>query len=228
MSALFNIAQVAQLHEIQRARLKRGLPGLGPEIQELIVKLQGAEPQKKEELKTPDTWERMRRKQAKLLWERGFGDHRLRFRDFLATIPEVPEALRAENERFPHLVLVDGKSMTVDRICELASVKMRVGEIISHVVEVRWMRCNLGKHFDGIDVSSAKLADDEVGFDAKEALALFIQYPKLMPGLIMHCLESRNRMNCVCLEKQWDYWALAWHTVGKGAKDWVYPTRLKI
>jgi len=39
MSDLFHVGHVAQLHEIQRARLGRNEPGIGPEVEELIRRL---------------------------------------------------------------------------------------------------------------------------------------------------------------------------------------------
>src|SRR3989338_1423297 len=80
---LFTIGHVAQLHEIQTARLKAGLPGIGAEVAELIARLTeggvaAAHRQAFKRARDPaahrsDSAERIR--QAKCYWDSGLVDY---------------------------------------------------------------------------------------------------------------------------------------------------------
>jgi len=101
MSNLFNTGHVAKLDEIQSARLRRGMSGIGLEIEELIRRLEsGGVAGKSADI---------RETQAKRLWDLGYGRELNipTFETYLATIPEVPASLLADDPELPLLTLDD-------------------------------------------------------------------------------------------------------------------------
>ncbi len=117
MSDLFNVGHAAQLHEIQKARLARNEPGIGPEVEELIRRLTSGGVAGK-------VVDDIRLIQAKRFFDRGFG-RELGLKDFaayLATIPTVPETLLADDPNFPLLVLGEPR-LGLTRACELIGLR---------------------------------------------------------------------------------------------------------
>jgi len=121
MSDLFTVAHIAQLHEIQAARLKRGQPGLGSEIEALIARLTSGGVAR-------GAWD-IREAQAKRYWDLGVGTALgyPNFAAYLATVPEVPERLEEHGQSFPLLVLVEPR-VGLKRLCELANVEFSGGD----------------------------------------------------------------------------------------------------
>ena len=116
MGQMFDVGHVAQLHEIQRARLSRGDPGIGSEVEELIARLtSGGVGARSGDLRTI---------QAKRLWDKGFGREvkAKNFKAYLASIPEIPASLITDDPEFPFLSLVD-PCVGLVCACSLASVQ---------------------------------------------------------------------------------------------------------
>jgi hypothetical protein len=171
----FTIDQITDLRLIEKARIKSGEPGFRMELQALITRL-----------KTNDT----REAQAKLLYLWGFGGN-CEFADFLTSIPEIPERLKADNDRFPELVLVDTR-LPISKICELLGIEL-FGDDETYVDfdpttaktdEVYWIRAQDGLKNKGKSVRACResFTEDEVGLSVYEGLALFVQNPKALKG----------------------------------------------
>jgi hypothetical protein len=104
---LFDVGHVAKLHEIQKARLRAGQPGIGAEVEELIRRLEsGGVAGKSDDPRTV---------QAKKWWDAGVGrELGIRsFKEYLATIPEIPASLAEQRYDFPLLVLVERRLCTI-------------------------------------------------------------------------------------------------------------------
>lgn len=104
------LGQQDQLREIDRAG-----DGIGDEIQELIRRLtSGGVAGKSDDPRTV---------QAKRFWDIGVGRELTleSFQMYLATIPEIPEALKAKDKRFPILVLVELR-IGLKRLCKLGDI----------------------------------------------------------------------------------------------------------
>lgn len=188
----FTTGQVTKLYEIEKARMSAGGLGLRPELQELITRLSsggvGAH--------TDDP----RFVQAKALWDKGFGREPGfdSFEAYLAEIPEIPEFLRVGNERFPHLVLVDGR-LDVEKACGLAGLINTCKELPSisksptrSMSGIRWMRCQYTRPtpegpFDYVRMS---MPLDEIGLDAIEGIALFVQHPGVLDERSLDLLNA--------------------------------------
>jgi len=133
--------QLCALREIERARMKLGLPGFHDDIQTLVDRYKdGASA-----LKSNNP----RLIQAKVLWDKGVGQNVIigfdssvpgldgfgefnenvpgypvwakSFEEYLATIPEIPEALLADDPNLPLLRLVDPRAGLV-KTCELFGI----------------------------------------------------------------------------------------------------------
>jgi len=123
MSNLFNTGHVAKLDEIQSARLRRGMSGIGLEIEELIRRLEsGGVAGKSNDV---------RETQAKRLWDLGYGKWLMEnrpalgitsFETYLATIPAVPAGLVEHDDFLPLLTLDDPRVPRTVR-ARLAGVK---------------------------------------------------------------------------------------------------------
>ena len=114
--SLFDTGHVAQLHEIQRSRLKSGQPGIGLEVEELIARLtSGGVAGKAVDDRT---------RFAKVLWDLGFGrELKIKtFKAYLATIPEIPESLLGHDDDLPLLSLADPRLGLVVA-CRLIGIK---------------------------------------------------------------------------------------------------------
>jgi hypothetical protein len=174
----FEIDQIAKLREIERARMRRGEPGLREELQSLILRLQsgGVGP------KSDDP----RVVQAKRLWDKGFGKE-LGFDSFdayLATIPEVPEVLKVHDELFPELVLVDAR-VGITKSCELLGIDYEGDDdtfVDYDLQKVRcektyWVRLQDGERNRGNSVHTSRsgFIEGEIGLTVHEGLAFFAQ-----------------------------------------------------
>ncbi|MBI4256538.1 hypothetical protein HY626_00600, partial [Candidatus Uhrbacteria bacterium] len=111
--SLFDLAHVAKLYEIQRARLSAGQEGIGDEVSKLIRRL---------EMGGVNQW----RIQAKRLWDRGLGrDSAVKaknFKAYLAGIPQIPANLLAEDPDFHLLSLCDPRPGLLQS-CKLLGIK---------------------------------------------------------------------------------------------------------
>jgi len=183
----FEIDQVSKLREIERARIKRGEPGLRTEIQALIMRLQsgGVGP------KSDDP----REVQAKRLWDKGFGrdvDSEAYayiddFDSYLRSIPEIPESLTAHDDRFPEIILVDAR-LGIVKICEILDIEYDGTDQTfedfdpkkARTEKVYWIRLQDGKKNRNKSVRTCRseFAKDELGLTVHEGLARFAQNPE--------------------------------------------------
>lgn len=161
--------------------------------------------------------------QAKILWDKGFGRESGfdSFDAYLATVPEIPEDLRAEDERFPLLVLVDGR-LGLTAACRLAGLAYRGSDstLESHDSSkaksgIRWMRCQDGKRNLNRSIRSCResFVRDGMGLDAIEGVALFVHHPE---ALCDHCMDLPNAVlagfrDCAACLGRW---------IGKPKLDW--------
>lgn len=187
MSGLFNVGHIAQLHEIQSARLRRGLPGIGPEIEEMIRRLRDGGSRAL-------LSDNPRVAQAKRLYDKGFcwGTDIDTFDAYLDTIPEIPEELKEDRERFPLLTLVDGRPGIV-KTCEILRVRYGCAEgrfqrrygMIERA-EVYWMRAQAGLKNKGKlpQTCREEFAVDETGLVVIEGLAILAQYRDTLRDMI--------------------------------------------
>jgi hypothetical protein len=174
----FEIDQINKLREIERARMKRGEPGLRTEIQALIMRLQsGGVGTKSDDPRIT---------QAKRLWDKGFGE---KLDSFLASIPEIPETLKPHDERFPLLVLVVAR-LGITKSCRLAGLKYNgatppfedFDPKKARTAQVYWMRCQDGRRNRGKSVKACRdsFAKDELGLTTMEGVALYVQNPEVI------------------------------------------------
>ena len=182
MSNLFSVGHVAQLHEIQSARLKRGLPGIAPEVEELIRRLtSGGVGTKSDDPRV---------QQAKCLWDKGWG-RELKFDSFdeyLATIPGIGEEFITD-ERFPHLILVDRRP-GLTKSCSLAGLRFNSNNNTFadfdpkqfKKEDVYWVTCNDGRQNRNRKTVDCRksFAKDEIGLVAFEGVALYAQRPEVI------------------------------------------------
>ncbi len=149
MSTLFGLGHVAQLHEIQRARLKCDQPGIGVEVEELIARLtSGGVAGKSND---------PREIQAKRLWDLGVG-RELGFENFAAwleSLPPVPEY--PDDRQLSILVLVpDQSKIRIVKSCQLLGINFSGTD--NTFVDARpdkalsgtyWMWCQDGSEYRG-------------------------------------------------------------------------------
>ena len=192
----FDVDQVAELHRIERARMRRGQPGLRGEVAELIARLTSGgvgapDPAKRRKgPKLPDCDPRIL-KQAKVLWDKGWGQRlgKSSFAGYLLDIPEIPSFFAGYDNRFPHLVLVDQRIQVVEA-CSMLGVAFDgvafapYDEMTSVKPLVYWMRAQDGKAYRNHKPSVCRTQfvsyGDEFGLNAIEGLALYAQYPDLL------------------------------------------------
>ena len=106
-----SLGQLAQMHELQKARRRLGLSGLGPSLQEFLRTHQ-------------HFLTSLRVKAACALWRAGWGEncaHPPTFESYLASIPEPPVFPEAWFAKLPMQILVDPR-VTDTFACESAGV----------------------------------------------------------------------------------------------------------
>jgi len=181
----------------------------------------------------------VREKQAKLLWDKKFGDILGfdTFAEYLETIPEPPERPSGLPDYLDKLILVDariactkdedGKSFKFGglvKVCELLGVIFNGNNSTfephtpEHVREedVYWMWCQDGKRNLGKNVQTCRkeFEKNEIGLDAMQGLALFAQNRKDLQDHYMDLPSSvrcGHRENCACLDLWSDGPRLSWH-----------------
>jgi len=211
MSSLMDLGHVAQLHEIQKARLKRDEPGIATEVEALIKRLTDggvAGTRKGGRIFNSELpgirAEEQRRIQAKRLWDKGFGDviGCESFEQYLETIPEIPERPQDLPEHFK-LILVDARIARDNNlgglvaVCELLGVTFsgNTNTLVSHdpkhkvKEDVYWMWCQDGKQNCNKSVKTCRkqfAKSGEIGLNAMEGLAIFAQNPDVLKD---HCID---------------------------------------
>lgn len=186
MGELFDLDHVAQLREIQKARLKNGEPGIGREVEELIRRLtSGGVAGKSDNLRTI---------QAKRLWDLGVG-RELGFADFaafLAMTPKVPPLLCLPDEKFPLLVLVEPR-LPLKMLCVLGNVDFDGDDNTFQPWDARcmrqrqpyWIRMQDGRKNRGRSVADCResFARNECGLTALEGVSAYLQHPEVVADL---------------------------------------------
>jgi len=126
--------------------------------------------------------------QADCLWTKGIvPEDGMSFSDYLATIPAIPEDVRAYDERFPQLINVDAR-LGVAKICELLGIEFGGNDQTftdldpakARTEKVYWVRCQDGRKYRDRSVLDCRdaFAPDETGLVVHEGLALFVQNPE--------------------------------------------------
>jgi hypothetical protein len=161
-------------------------PGLRGELQELILRLKSGGVAGK----TGDP----RIAQAKRYFDLGIG-RELGLADFaayLATIPEIPEALRTDDPDFPHLVLVEPR-LPLAKLCALGNIEFHGDD---NTFEPRDAQCRNPRHpvwiriQDGrknrdrsVDDCRRNFAAGELGLTALQGVAAYLQHPEVVADL---------------------------------------------
>jgi len=184
--------QIGQLIEIDKAG-----QGIRDEVQELIKRLTSGGVG----VKSDDP----RVVQAKQLWDRALFGHAQgfnSFKDYLATIPEIPTFPESYADRFPLLVLVDAR-LPVVRQCPLLGVNFSGDDQTfvdyerktAKTGKVYWIRAQDGRKNNGKSAHACREAfgDDEVGLSALEGLAIYAQNPDDLKGRAMELPGSVRR-----------------------------------
>lgn len=186
MSDLFNTGHVAQLHEIQRARLRHGERGIGPEVEELIMRLTSGG--------VAGASADLRVIRAKRLFDLGLGREleMVRFEDYLATIPAIPDELLIEDPDFPHLVLVESR-IGVTRLCRLGNITFSGDDQTLVPWDERhqdstspvWIRMQDGRRNRDRKVRDCRVvfAPDELGFTALEGVCSYLELSSVVEEL---------------------------------------------
>ena len=187
--------------------MRVGGVGLRAEVQGLIVRLTSSGVS----IQSDDP----REAQTKVLWDKGLGRELGydSFEAYLATIPDIPEDLRASSERFPELVLVDARPGLV-KTCKLLGVSYSGDDRTfanfdpkkAKVEKVYWIRAQDGRKNSGkiVSVCRQQFTEDELGLTVIEGLALFAQNPKGLRNRAMDLPGSvgrggRGYTTCPCL-----------------------------
>ncbi len=212
MSDRLTDEHIRKLYQIQEARIKRGLPGIGDEMDKLIQKLMVDEFNK-----GPND---LRTQQARCLWELGAVrslSYR-RFNSYLESIPEIPETLLDEDEKFPLLALDDPRPSRTLRV-ERVGITYRgltykydnesfVPRDELHAVpkEPYWFRANYGWKNRGREPKEClkECVGNILAGTADAGIALYVHYKKnlrlechamLLPGSV----ERADVKNCAWL-----------------------------
>lgn len=186
MSSLFHVGHVAQLHEIQEARLRHNQPGIGLEVEELIARLtSGGVAGKSDDPRVV---------QVKRLWDLGVG-RELGIPDFeayLVTIPAIPEAFLTEDSHFPHLVLVDPR-LGLAKLCALGNIAFSGDDntFVPWDDECKdptspvwiWMQDGRKNRNSSVSDCRTSFAPDECGLTALEGVSSFLQCPTAIEEL---------------------------------------------
>ncbi len=180
IGSLFDVGHVAQLHEIQRARLKRGQPGVGDFVQELIRRLTSGG--------VAGTQADPRISQVKRLWDLGVG--RVlgigSFEEYLAGIPVVPPEVEAYDDAFPYLVLVEPR-VGFSEFCGMAAIYARWHQDVVAPFEERytefsgptWIRIQDGRKNHDRSWRNAESAG-ELFLTAIQGVCAYIHHPGVL------------------------------------------------
>lgn len=135
----------------------------------------------------------IRRSQAKRLWDLGVGRELgfKRFKDYLASTPEIPEALLKDDAEFPLLVLVQPFSLS--RLCALGNIDFDGNDDTFIAYDARcaeftqptWIRVQ-----DGCKNRNRKVVDCrtgfvsyEIGLTALQGVCAYLHHPTVISEL---------------------------------------------
>ena len=183
MGDLFDLGHVAQLHEIQRARLKRGKPGIGREVEELIRRLTSGGVAGE----SLEPWAF----QAKRYFEMGVGREIgiTHFEKYLETIPKTPPQLCLPDKDFPLLVLVEPR-LPLKMLCALGNIDFDGDDSTFQPWDAQcrkprhpiWIRMQPGRKNRGRSVADCResFTQNELGLTALQGVSAYIQHPKIV------------------------------------------------
>ncbi|MBU0646363.1 hypothetical protein KJ611_02700 [Patescibacteria group bacterium] len=146
---LITFDQMVSLRELERANVKNGGNGYRDELQELINRLKsgGVAGGVEDDIRTI---------QAKRFFDKGFGRELGfdKFEGYLATIPEVPEHLKADDPDKPLLVLLEPRLNSIVKTCRLIGIKFVYDDQTLEPYDERhaapqapkWVRMHDGRH----------------------------------------------------------------------------------
>jgi len=221
MGTLFDTGHVAQLHEIQKSRLRRNQPGIGPEVEALIRQLTDGGVAGK----TND----IREAQAKRFWDRGAWNKPSNlgrgfmggYADYLATIPEIPAELLKDDAEFPLIVLVEPR-LGLKWLCAMAGLEFEGDDdfyqpyddqvIFRDYVNPTWVRVQDGRRNHGRDASQCRrsFSKYEVALTALEGVCTYLQHPSVVSdvtrphGHIMELAGSIRHRNYTAIIGVWN------------------------
>lgn len=183
MSDLFDTGHVAELHAIQKARLRRGEPGIAPEVEELIRRLTSGGVAGKSD--DPRFFQAKRFFDLGVGRELGIAD----FEGYLETIPAIPEALRADDSAFPHLVLVEPR-IGLAKLCRLGGIAFAGDdntfvpwyEAYRDSATPVWIRVQDGRRNRNRSVSDCRraFAAGELGLTALQGVSAYLAHPEVV------------------------------------------------
>ena len=199
MSDLYDLGHAAQLHEIQRARLRRGESGIGPMVEELIRRLTDGG--------VAGNTRDIRVAQAKRYWDLGVG-RKLGFASFeayLTAIPEIPAALLQDDPEFPILLLVEPR-LGLKKLCGLVNLAFD-GDDKTFVVYrgalpvLAWIRVQDGRRnrYRSACACRKSFGRHEIGLTALQGVCLYVQNPGLWSDLSDtdgHALDLAGSVKC--------------------------------
>lgn len=127
MSDLFSVPHIAQLHEIQAARKKRGEPGIGPEVEALIRRLNDHGV-----IMLDGNRKAAREAQAKRYWDAGIAPALgyASLKDYLKDVPAAPDlGLSNQSMLHPWLLLIEPR-IAFEDLCKAAKVDCRMSWVL--------------------------------------------------------------------------------------------------
>ncbi len=197
MGDMFTIGHVAQLHEIQKARLRRNLPGIGKKVEKLISDLTAGG------VASPHSIEIERI--ARRMWDTGLARHTetSSFEGYLASIPPIPYELIEENEEFPLLVLVDYrvfKGKTFGDFARLVGIAAWHGRFLfrNNIEGIRWIRCQDGTHRRGSVIAKSSEMESERHMRLEEGMFLALQHPRFLKTHYIACAATDSYIYGEC------------------------------
>ncbi|MFH2136421.1 MAG: hypothetical protein ABII19_02200 [Patescibacteria group bacterium] len=227
----FTTRQVGELLKIEDTRFERGESGLRRELQGLINRLKSGGVAGK----TDDP----RVAQAKRYFDLGVG-RELGIQDFsvyLGTIPEIPEALKADDSEFPRLVLVEPR-IGLARLCRLGGIAFEGDDktFVPWSDECRdsatpiWIRVQDGRRNRNRSVSDCRrnFAAGELGLIALQGITAYLQHSEVVTDLncndghVMDLPGSvlRDRVHAAYLRVNGGQAELNWDWSGNASPDY--------
>jgi len=186
MGDLFDLGHVAQLHEIQKARLKNGEPGIGREVEVLIRRLtSGGVAGKSNDLRVIET---------KRFWDLGVGQELgfPSFEKYLATTLRIPPQVHLYDGSFTFLILVEPR-LPLKMLCALGNVDFAGDDNTFQPWDARcmrlrrpyWIRMQDGRKNQNRTVEDCRrdFAKDELGLTALEGVSAYIHHPEVVTDL---------------------------------------------
>jgi hypothetical protein len=160
--------------------------GIGEHVQELIRRLtSGGVAGKSDDIRVA---------QAKRYWDLGVGRELdfPSFKAYLASIPEIPEALKAADASYPNLVLVETR-IGLKRLCDLGNIAFEGNDETfvayddrhAEFTQPTWIRIQDGRKNRNRSVKDCRktFAIDELGLTALQGVCSYLQHSTVVTDL---------------------------------------------